>query len=340
MSSLYEAAEVEVTEFKNQSITRSKRPGWKQTIIIEPSKVLIPKFENNRPGNSTRPEGLDQNVIDTLVVGLRDEPDFHLPLITIRKIKNGIHINGKTYNWELVDGHHRMKALTKIDVKEWVFDVYDLKSDDEWLDSQFKQNIHPNHKKMSTKGIVNYLSVKLNRNPDAYPTIEDLAKVLDEHNINQSQKTSATNTAWKKAGKYSDITIRDSDEIEDFINNIDNYPANTTQYTNRGKMDIRREKLGWSVKEGFETRITQKIIEEFHEFGHRSYILGSTKLPDNSCPTINSKRVKMKNTFNRIKDNMINAVHHHDKTGVWPWDLEAYFPQDNKKGEEVFIKEM
>ena len=103
--------------------------GFRQKDIIEISldKIYIPFNANDRPANMARPEGLDQLNVATIQSSMSSGIDYNKPLMIVKKLsgKDAI-INGKTYEYILIAGFHRMNALNKLSIKSWLFDVYEF----------------------------------------------------------------------------------------------------------------------------------------------------------------------------------------------------------------------
>ena len=136
--------------------------GHVEIVQMSPEDIYVPIEDKDSPNNITRIL-LDPQNIDRLQISLIT-PDWSEPLIAIEKIKGGLTVDGKTYWYKLVAGYHRMSALKRQCVSDWLFDLYEFETSEERIDYQAAENGH--HKPRKEMGIedwANYLSYKFSQ---------------------------------------------------------------------------------------------------------------------------------------------------------------------------------
>jgi len=308
--------------------------GHVEILNLNPEDIYVPKEDKDSENNITRIL-LDPQNIDRLQIALM-APDWSKPLIVIERIKGGLTVNGKTYWYKLVAGYHRMSALKRQCVTEWLFDLYEFETNEERVDFQAIENDHEPRKEMSTEDWANYLSYKFSQG--WLTSKEDMKKQMDKFkNVHSSTKTGAILRAVSKNGVYQDFVIRDWKEIQEFINNPDNYTTGHV-YTYKGKKDPNRQECGWTVKEGYEHEYLMNAIMKYHDTRNTSYFVNWVKTPNDKVPTAADKRELMSNKYDKLETALKSTFEYYQEHGTFPWRQEAWFPQDNKSGEDKFIK--
>ena len=310
--------------------------GYRGTIALNPDDIYVPIDDADTPNNVCRLE-LDEPTISQLQVGMPNNPDWSVSLMVVRKIPGGKTVNVKTYWYELVVGFHRWTALTRQLVNEWIFDVYEFKTDEDLVDFQADENGgHLPRKTMGVKEWTNYLSYKVSKsNPKL--TRNDLVKIMDRFvNVHHSTKTSAINNAVAENGVYQDFKTYTWKEIQQTVENEDNYPDGVSTYTVKGMKDDKRDAAGWTVKEGYEDEYLFNAMKKFHAEGLRSYFNLHTKIPKKD-ETVKTTRDNMLNKISGYEEALLSTIEYYNKHGEFPWWNESWFAQDNNKKENHFI---
>jgi len=311
--------------------------GHVKIVQMNPEDIYVPIEDKDSPNNITRML-LDPQNIDRLQISLMT-PDWSEPLIAIEKIKGGLTVDGKTYWYKLVAGYHRMSALKRQCVSDWLFDLYEFETSEERIDYQAAENGH--HKPRKEMGIedwANYLSYKYKHG--WLKSKEDMVKQMNSicQNVHSSTKTGAINRAVSKNGVHQDFVIRDWSEIQKFTNNPNNY-TNGFTYAYKGNKDPNREEeCGWTVKEGYEHEYIMNAIKKFHETRNTSYFVNWVKTPNDKFPTAKDKRELMSNNYDKLETSLISTIEYYNEHKTFPWRQEAWFPQDNTLKEDKFIK--
>ena len=309
--------------------------GYLDTITLNPDDIYVPKDDTNTANNVCRLE-LDESTISMLQVSMPVNPDWSDSLMVVRKIKGGKTIDGKTYWYELVVGYHRHTALTRQHVQEWIFDLYEFDNDDDLVDFQADENgQHKPRKTMGKKEWANYLSYKISRNPNL--TEEDLVKIMDKYiNVHSSTKTAAIADAVKANGVYQDFHTFTWKDVQETVQNTDNYLNGVTAYTLQGLEDEERKEAGWSMKIGYEDEYLFNAMKKYHATGLTSYFTMHTGLPKKG-DTVQTTRDKMVENITNYESAMKSTIKYYNKHGKFPWRKEAWFAQDNRNGENKFI---
>jgi hypothetical protein len=308
--------------------------GHVDIINLNPEDIYVPQEDKDSANNITRIL-LDPQNIDRLQMALMT-PDWSKPLIAVEKINGGLTVNGKTYWYKLVAGYHRMVALKRQCVSDWLFDLYKFETNEERVDYQAIENDHEPRKEMEKEDWANYLSYKFSQG--WLTSKEDMVKQMNKFkHVHPSTKTAAINRAVSKNGVYQDFVIRDWKEIQQFTDNPDNYTTGHV-YTYKGNKDPNRMECGWTVKEGYEHEYLMNAIKKYHDTRNTSYFINWVKTPNDKAPTATDKRDIMTNSYDKLETALLSTFEYYQKHGTFPWRQEAWFPQDNKSGEDKFIK--
>ena len=310
------------------------KKGHVKILNLNPEDIYVPQNEKDSPNNITRIILNPQN-IDRLQMALMS-PDWSKPLIAVEKIKGGLTVNGKTYWYKLVAGYHRMAALKRQCITDWLFDLYDFETNEERITYQALENDHAPQETMGIEDWANYLSYKFSQ---GWLTCEtDMKTEMDGFkNVHYSTKSNAITRALAMNGQHSDFVIRNWSEIRDFTDNLDNYTSGFT-YAYKGDKDSKRDECGWTVKEGYEHEYIMNAIKKFHDTRTTSYFVNWVKTPNKKYPTTKDKRELMTNNYDKLETSLISTIEYYNEHGTFPWRQEAWFPQDNTLKEDKFIK--
>ena len=159
---------------------------------IKFSEIVEPLDELSRSQNTARVGDVDAKHIADLRYSFKDGVNIWQPLPSVEILKTPIEHNGVIKKYRLLDGHHRVAALWE-DVDEYVFDVYEIDTHNEYksrITFQLKSNKHAPSKKSSDKSIIVNASLLLQRGDfnDASGNFEE--DLIDEwlcevHNLQQ-----------------------------------------------------------------------------------------------------------------------------------------------------------
>ena len=311
--------------------------GYVDTIELNPEDIYIPKELKGTANNVTR-LSLDESNIQSLQQALQ-KPDWSLPLIVVKRIPGGLTVNGKTYRYQLVAGYHRLTALLRNHQPNWLFDVYEFATEEEEIDFQALENDHAPRRPIDLNGLVNYLSYKVNKGMIENDRRQMAMELEKFQNVHHKTKTAAVNRAASKFGAYTDVVIRDFNEIKQYLDNPENYDNQTAKYTHSGKIDFNRKAHGWTVKEGYEYEYLMNAIKAFNEDGMPSYFVNHVKEPTEKM-TLQDRRDSMIEAFATLENALIKTFEYYQKNGRFPWHIEGFMPQNNVEGQEenYFIK--
>ena len=324
--------------------------GYMTTKKIKLEDIYFPTNEKDAPNNLTRPE-LDREKVSGFQVSLPTKPNWARPLMVVKEIKGGLTIKGKTYRYMLVDGFHRYTALNKQLVESWIFDVYQIPNINDEVDFQGLANDHDEFVRMKPAGWTNLLKFKVSLG--TLTTEQDMKDYMNKFvNVTSYTKTKAVKDAVKDLKMWRDFVTYSYDEVNDFIDNLeDNYPDDIIEkgldiYKLGGEIDTRRKsdvsgryECGWSVLYGYEDEYLFNAMKKYHETGNPSYFIKHFNKSPSLKSDIVKERAKMDKNFNELEDALVSTFKYYEKHGTFPWRDECWMPQDNTRGESMFITE-
>lgn len=335
MSQPFEQIELSIDNCKRTKLT-SKGAEFKEVKELSLNKIYVPKTEKDRPNNIVRPDLDRKNVVNLEYSFKSTGIDYYQMLPVVKFIEGGTIVNGKILFYELAAGFHRWHALRNIGQLNWLFSVYEFSDEEAKINFQKHENDHPPHKGHTSDGLANLLSWKVQNNK-IDNTEEAFKEELKDLKCHHAMKGSAISKAIKSNGTWRDIKTYDAHDIKDFIEQSDNYSENESPYTYYGQKDIERNMFGWSILEGYEPDIVMNAMKAYHEEGLESYFLGHTKLPTKKRDLV-TKRKDIEDRVNNIGKYILDIAKYHDENNKFPWQIIRFLPQDNKNGEDKFIK--
>lgn len=325
----------ELSDINPRLITKNGKilDGFIENIKLDPKDIYMPKEEKGGNNNVTR-KSLSQPHISSLQTALKDNPDWSLPLIVVKRIPGGKIVNGKTYSYQLSVGVHRNTALLKNGTNQWIYALYEFKSEKEELIFQAVENDHKPQNPIDHAGLVNFLSFMVNQGY-IENTANAMQNILDDtfSYVHWQTKKKAVNAAVIRNGSYTDVILRNYTEIKDFLENGENYSPGIVKYTHGGKKDKNRNEIGWTVKEGYEDEFIFNAMKSLNSQGIPSYFLCHVNSPSNSM-SLDDRRDKMLQNIVELENLILKTVEYRKKYNEWPWRVEAFFPQNNVKGVE------
>ena len=298
---------------------------------INPEDIYRPTSDEKGINNPTRLR-TDEDKVKSYQEWIGN-PSAEYPIPTIKRCYKIV--DGKVYLWELVDGFHRHTAMERQHISKYWFREVDHTnlSRSQIIGSQLKQNDHPDHVKLGSKGIENALSTLIQ--DGEFGEIQNITYTMlrtyvDKYlkNVRSNTKESGIRKALKQNGVPTDVNVLDDKEKTDFVNANGDYKLN-------GKMDKKRNALGWDCLEKYEDRKVAKALKQFRAEGKPSYFLCQVNVPQGN-DTVKDKRESMIEKFKELEKDILYAADaiRSGKTGFW---VENFFPQDNTKREKDWI---
>lgn len=299
-----------------------------ENLVIPLEDIYVPPMADN----FARKEGKDSKHVMALKYALSDGIDYSKAPPVVRK--NSRIIDGKHYKYELIAGNHRYEALYENKYEEWIFSVYEFGLDgcsfnqSKWS-FQLKENNHLPQLVSSPEDIANavvrIISEKVEEVPLTKEQIKDMVKEYTKVKV-----TDIVNKIVASCGIYQDIVTYTQKDVERFV-------SDKTDYVGSGRLDRKRKKIGWTVKEGYEQEYVMNGIRKYAETDKESYFLCHTKSPTEKM-NLKAKRESMIETFDTLSNALVKTFEFWQKNGRLPFSVEAFLPQDHKANEKTVIK--
>ena len=327
-------------DFKTENLDKSKciltkvqTPGvkYKETKIIKLDTIYVPPFTDN----PVRKKGKDLQHIDKLAISFSRGIDYAKRLPVVRKC-NRI-IDGVHYDYELVDGNHRMEALARNGYDEWLFDVYEIglngvSYEDSLLTFQLDMNDHEPQLESTIDDVSNIIIRLINHKSKLVKNTEaSIGEYVDTYcsNMHYQTRRKIVRTVVSQCGAYQDVVTYTPHDLVRWINT----------YTDRkvgGEYDNKRKQHGWSVKEGYEYEYIMNAARKFYETGKESYFICHTK-PPTEMESLYDKRAKILSKFEELEEALVEVFEFYQKNEKFPWKTVAFMPAD-KENEESMTK--
>lgn len=300
--------------------------------VLDQSEIYEPPMSENL----VRKNGLDPTNVENLTQSFANGIDYsEMPPVVYKKsqIVNGIH-----YQYVLAAGHHRFKAIKRNKFDKWVFGIYELAQDgysfeDSLANFQLCENDKKPQKESTNDDVINTVVRLIAHGSKLVINEED--SIRNYVNKVCSNKASNTRGAIVKAiirasGTYQSVVTYAADDVKKWL-------LQNTDYSNEGKLDGKRKKFGWSVKEGYEDEYVMSACKKYHEAQRESYFLCHTKAPTEK-EDINTKRIEMLNTFQNLEGALKSVFEYYKENGKFPWNVEGFLPQDHKTNEKEIVR--
>lgn len=246
-------------------------------------------------------------------------------------------IEGKHYKYELICGNHRFDALRNNSYDKWIFSIYKFALngytyEDSVRTFQLMENDHSPALEASDADISNIVARLIAHGSSLVQNDEDsIRNYVETYCINKHYQTKAkiVRQAVRLSGAYQDVVTYTAQDAFEWI-------ADNTTYAVAGEADSKRKKFGWTVLEGYEYEYLVSAMNKFAESGRGSYFICHTKAPTDKM-TLNDKRKRMLENFEKLEDNLVQVFEYYKETGKFPWKVEGFLPQDHKNNEKDFI---
>ena len=123
-------------------------------------------------------------------------------------------------------------------------------------------------------------------------------------------------------GAYQDVRTFPSSDIPSFMEkNIKQ--GEKHPYVCGGSHDVKRDKFGWSVLEGYEYEYLTNALKRLDETDKASYFILHTKAPTEKRG-LDTRRKDMKKSFEQLERGIEKAYKYKKEHGNWPWNIEAF----------------
>tara|TARA_B100000902_G_scaffold277203_1_gene262986 strand:+ start:1316 stop:2314 length:999 start_codon:yes stop_codon:yes gene_type:complete len=296
---------------------------WVCSLTLQTKNIQVNKSTQGGLNNPARMK-LDFQKVSMLKDSFTETGQLdHLPKPIVEKLPTSvIGEDGEIKTHLLVDGHHRHMAadnsIKQLDCEEYTFGDENAK-----LDFQLWKNNHAVDTQSTVADLENALLMALKMG-----SFENTAEAMKEYlkgnsyHIHPSTRARAVKNAMKKAGTHVDF-------IEYDIKAIAQWNAKNGNYSIAGQLDAKRDKLGWSVKEGYEYEYIMNAIKSYRSSGKESYFLCHTKVPNKKYPDVHSRRDKMNKEVVSIEKALDEVFEFKLKNNRYPWQVEGFYPQDN-----------
>ena len=311
------------------------------TVEIDPRDVYIPLLREGVARNAVRIK-LDHEHILALCSSLYKCVDTSEPVPLIMQYERPKVINGKTYKYELIAGYHRQYAILKCEFETYVYDVYKFGLDGvPFLKSVRTLQLKENDKAPSKPSIGDEIANTIMELIECGELDNDEASIRDyvEDVAGQKHgktKTSIVNKVLNNSGGYRDITTYTFDQVKSYLSNPDNYDYGEHPYTTKFEYDGNRKKRGATVLSGYEIEFIPQAMKHHLKDNSESYFNLHVKPPKDG-KSVDDVRQNMLNNIREIESSILKTAEYYHKHGHFPWSLESWLPQDNKKGETTFI---
>lgn len=312
------------------------------TIELDPRDVYIPLLREGVARNAVRTK-LDQEHIMALQGSLDKEVDPSQPVPGVMRYERPKVIDGKTYKYELVFGFHRQYAILKCTFESYVYDVYKFGVDGvPFLKSirtlQLVENDKLPSKNSYPDEIANIIMelIEVGELENTEEAIREYVEEVAAHKHGKT-KTSIVNKVLNNSNGYRDITIYNFDQVKAFLGNSGNYDNDQSEYKTKFEYDVLRQKRGATVLSGYEIEFIPQAMKHFKKDGSESYFNLHVKSPKEG-KTVRELRKDMLKNIDDIEKSILAVAEFYRNHNRFPWTLENFLPQDNKNGEDKFIK--
>jgi hypothetical protein len=312
-------------------IIHAKGSKLKDYNILDLDRIYAPPASDR---NKARAEGLDETNVQDLEQALPNGINYGEKPMVVRW--NPQIVNDESFDWELVCGNHRFEALTNLGQSRYYFAIYEfgldgVKTEKAIADFQLSENNHSPRKASTELDVINVGSRLIDK------------KLLnnDEESVREWVNSVCSNKANTTKGKIVSAILQANGVHQDVstftTKGAYNWIKKNTNYTVAGKVDTKRNKHGWTVKEGYEYEYIMNAVKKFAQTGRESYFVCHTKAPT-ATMSLDDKRQKMMDTFENLEDSLSVVVEFYNKKGRWPWQVEGHMAQNHGANEKGIIK--
>jgi hypothetical protein len=311
-------------------IIHSKGSKLKDYKILDLDRIYAPIASDR---NIARAEGLYEPNVQDLEQSLPIGINYGEKPMVVRW--NPQVIDGESFDWELICGNHRFEALMNLKQSRYYFAIYEfglngIKTEKSIADFQLSENNHLPRKSSSELDVINVGSRLIDR------------KLLsnDEDSVRQWVNTVCSNKANTTKGKIISAILQANGVHQDVstftTKGAYNWIKKNTNYTVAGKLDTKRNKHGWTVKEGYEYEYIMNAVKKFSQTGKKSYFVCHTKAPT-ATMSLDDKRQKMADTFESLEEALAVVVEFYNEEGCFPWEVEGFMAQNHATQEKGIV---
>lgn len=300
--------------------------------LIPLDEIYVPPM----PDNPVRLKGKDAVNVMSLTQSLYHGINYSLMPPVVRRCSRIV--EGRHYKYELIAGNHRMEALANNKYDQWIFGVYEFAVDgysyeDTLRPFQLLENDHVPALPSSEGDISNTIVRMIAHGSKLVTNDEDSIRAF----VNKYCKNKAHNTKGsivlsviRACGTYQDVVTYTSKDAFAWI-------SENTDYVVAGNLDRKRNKIGWTVLEGYQQEYVMNAVRKFSSMNKESYFVCHTKAPTDKMD-LYAKRDNMLDTFNEIETDLVKVIAFYNKNGRFPWNVEGFLPQDHKANEKTIIE--
>jgi len=298
--------------------------------IIKLSDIYTPPYTEN----PVRKDGLDLANIEGLAKCFSMGIDYSQKPPVVRKIPAKM-VDGIRYEYELIDGNHRIAAMTSLGYDEWIFDIYEFCLDGySFEDSVRTFQLHYNTPVVqlaaSTADYVNTISRLISNNSKL---VQNNEKSINEYiekfcpYMHYKQQASIVNQVIAKNGSYQDVVTFTPKNLESWL-------KKNTDFKYKGEYDSKRNMYGWTcLGPRYEFDSFYNSLKKYSDTGKESYIIAHTFAPTET-KSLQDQRMSVYNNIKSIEEVLLNAFNFYAKHKRFPTTLTHYIPQDRANNED------
>jgi hypothetical protein len=325
--------DTQALDYKLVTFDKIVSPG---SVFIEYEKISLDDiYVPPMADNPVRVGGKDPVNVMALVQSFSHGIDYSRMPPTVRR--NPRRVDGKHYTWELITGNHRMEAFLKNGYTEWIFGVYEFARngysyEDSVRTFQLMENDHKPQLESSLNDIINTVSRLIAHGSKLVNNTEDsIRRYCNVYlpNMHGNKRNPIIQQIMRRAGTYQDIVTYTADDTSVWIHN-------KTDYVIGGNYDGKRNKYGWTVKEGYQYEYIMNATRKYAETGKESYFVCHTKAPTEKMD-LDAKRINMQKVFENLEADLVEVVKFYNQNKRFPWVNEGFLPQNKKINENAFI---
>lgn len=307
------------------------------TVVKSLSEIYVPKGVDQKTVNKAR-KSTKLDHINMLVNSLGNGIDYTKQPPIIKKVEEQTIVDGVEYQYVLVAGFHRFRALEKLGKTEWVFDIYEMGTSNiptilAQSTLQIQENDHSPELANTQDDIINIVSYLIKQK-----LIKNTEKAITDYlmenctNMHKSTMAKCIKGIVRANGTYVDFATYEADQIAE-IND-----KQTEGYVTGGNLDNSRDMFGITVLEDYENPLLTKTVLNYSKFKKETYFLMHTKLPSEKR-SLGKRRRDMVQRVKDFESGLVKVVDFYNKHGRFPWSIEAFIGQDKREGkiEDIYL---
>ena len=309
---------------------------YQDEAVIEFKKIYVDSNANNH----ARVE-IDQYQVQCLKVNFSNGIAYQFSPPIVRR--NPRVIDGVSYEYELLVGHHRFAAMQSLGYDRWIFWIYEvclngLSFDDSKITLQLKENNHYSAKASTIDDATTAICWLLTHNSRLVQNTEDsIWEYVNANcsNMHHTTKGAVVTRVMAKMNTYRRIVTYTAKGAVEWMRKYTDYPIEKG-----GDYDSKRKKHVWSLLEGYEYEQLFNAMKKYSETGKGSYFVCRTKSPTEK-EDLYAKRNGMLNTIEQLENCLLDTYKFYQDNGKFPWHAEAFIPQDTTfeaNDEPIFLK--